>query len=62
MKDLVDIVIISGNAVLKAADLREALPPPPAHGAVPFRQLARIVAIDTELERRYELAARPQAP
>jgi hypothetical protein len=73
VKDLVDIVIISGNAVIKAADLREALratfdgrgmrpppgalPLPPADWAVPFRQLATIVAIDPELGRGYTLAA-----
>jgi len=73
VKDLVDLVIVSGNAAFKAADLRAALhatfsgrgmqplpgvlPRPPADWRVPYRRLATIVAIDPELEVGYGLSA-----
>lgn len=73
VKDLVDLVIISGNAVLRAGDLREALratfngrgthplpealPQPPAQWRIPYRQAASRLTLDSELDTGHRLAA-----
>jgi Nucleotidyl transferase AbiEii toxin, Type IV TA system len=72
-KDLVDLVLVKQFMVLNAARLRSALvgifegrhqhglpdrlPPPPTEWAVPYRKLAKEVALDPDLRTGYLQAA-----
>jgi predicted nucleotidyltransferase component of viral defense system len=72
-KDLVDILLIAGDSVVGAHQLRRALertfatrgvhvlpaalPAPPPEWAQPYRRLAREVGVESELEPAHALAA-----
>lgn len=72
VKDLVDLVVVSQNAALRAGELRDALritfegrgaqslpgslPRPPAEWRIPYRRLAMTVGVEAELSVGHALA------